>query len=210
VVITDNGRRVRADAARNAERILRVARATFADLGPEAPLDEVARRADVGIRTLFNHFPKKEDLVRAALEQSISENLTPAIERSLADKDPMRGLLALVEAAMELAAHERNTLAAARGAGILSAEFYPVFEDSLALLAERAQGAGRLRADLTADDLPRLMGMLVSTLWTMAPATGGWRRYVALMFEGLSPVAAKPLPPAVARVSLPGADHVGL
>src|SRR5687767_35741 len=126
---------LRADAARNAERILRTARAVFADLGPDAPLEEIARRADVRIRTLFNHFPSKADLVRAALDQAIAEDLAPAAERALADDDPLHGLLALVEGAMGLAARELNTLAAARNAGILTAEVSTPFFESLTTLA---------------------------------------------------------------------------
>lgn len=189
---------LRADAARNAERILRTARAVFADLGPDAPLEEIARRADVRIRTLFNHFPNKADLVRAALDQAIAEDLAPAAERALADDDPLHGLLALVEAAMGLAARELNTLAAARSAGILTAEVSTPFFESLTTLARRAQDAGLLRADLVPEDLMRIMAMLTSTLWTMEPGTNGWRRYLALIFEGLTPVAAKPLPTPVA------------
>jgi AcrR family transcriptional regulator len=189
---------LRADAARNAERILRTARAVFADLGPDAPLEEIARRADVRIRTLFNHFPSKADLVRAALDQAIAEDLAPAAERALADDNPVHGLLALVEGAMGLAARELNTLAAARNAGILTAEVSTPFFESLTTLARRAQDAGLLRADLVPDDLMRIMAMLTSTLWTMEPGTNGWRRYLALIFEGLAPAAAKPLPTPVA------------
>ena len=189
---------LRADAARNAERILRTARAVFADLGPDAPLEEIARRADVRIRTLFNHFPSKADLIRAALDQAIAEDLAPGAERALADDDPLHGLLALVEAAMSLAARELNTLAAARNAGILTAEVSTAFNESLTTLARRAQDAGLLRADLVPEDLMRIMAMLTSTLWTMEPGTNGWRRYLALIFEGLTPAAAKPLPAPVA------------
>jgi len=193
MMVTDSGRRLRTDAARNAERILRTARLVFADLGPDAPLEEIARRADVRIRTLFNHFPSKAELVRAALDQSITEDLTPAAERALADNDPLHGLVGLIDAAMGLAARELNTLAAARHAGTLTAEVYAPFYESLTTLAQRAQNAGQLRADLVPDDLPRFMAMLTSTLWTMNPRTDGWRRYLELMFEGLTPAAAKPL-----------------
>ncbi|MEV4573370.1 helix-turn-helix domain-containing protein [Nonomuraea jabiensis] len=196
-MVTDTERPLRADAARNAERILRTARAAFAELGPDAPLEEIARRADVRIRTLYNHFPSKGDLVRAALDQSITEDLTPAAERALADDDPLHGLLSLIEAAMGLAARELNTLAAARNAGTLTAEVYTPFYESLTLLARRAQDAGLLRADLVPDDLPRIMAMLTSTLWTMDPGADGWRRYLALMFEGLTSAAANPLPSPV-------------
>ncbi|MFI7136065.1 TetR/AcrR family transcriptional regulator [Nonomuraea sp. NPDC050153] len=194
---TDTERPLRADAARNAERIVRTARAAFADLGPDAPLEEIARRADVRIRTLYNHFPSKADLVRAALDQSINEHLAPAAERALTDDDPLRGLLSLIEAAMSLAARELNTLAAARNAGTLTAEVYTPFYETLTLLAQRAQDAGLIRADLVPDDLPRIMAMLTSTLWTMDPGTDGWRRYLALMLEGLAPAATNPLPSPV-------------
>ncbi|MEV4015145.1 helix-turn-helix domain-containing protein [Nonomuraea angiospora] len=193
-MVTDTERRLRADAARNAERIVRTARAVFADLGPDAPLEEIARRADVRIRTLYNHFPNKADLARAALAQAIAEHLTPAAEQALADNDPLHGLISLIEAAVGLAARELNTLAAARLAGALTAELYTPFYESLTLLARRAQDEGLLRADLVPDDLPRIMAMLTSTLWTMDPGANGWRRYLALMLEGLAPAAAKPLP----------------
>jgi AcrR family transcriptional regulator len=196
-VIPETERPLRADAARNAERILRTARDVFADLGPDAPLEEIARRAGVRIRTLYNRFPSKADLVRAALDQAIAEDLTPATERALADEDPLHGLVSLIEAAMNLAARELNTLAAARNAGTITAEVYTPFHESLTSLAQRAQDAGLLRTDLVPDDLPRIMAMLTSTLWTMNPGDDGWRRYLALMFEGLTPAAAKPLhPPA--------------
>jgi len=72
-------RPLRADAARNAERILRAARTVYAELGPDAPVEAVARRAGVGERTLYRRFPAKADLVRAALDQSIAEHLMPAM-----------------------------------------------------------------------------------------------------------------------------------
>ena len=203
MVATDTERPLRADAARNAERILRTARAVFADLGPDAPLEEIARRADVRIRTLYNHFPNKADPVRAALDQSIAEHLTPAAERALTDADPLRGLVSLIEAAMGLAARDLSTLAAARNAGTLTAEVYTPFYESLTLLAMRAQEAGLLRADLVADDLPRIMALLTSTLWTMDPNGDGWRRYVALVLDGLAPAAANPLPPPATLLKEP-------
>lgn len=200
-MVAETGRRLRADAARNAERIVRTARAVFAELGPDAQLEEIARRADVRIRTLYNHFPHKADLVQAAIDQSVAEHLTPAVERALANDDPLNGLVSLIEAAVSLAASELNVLAAARATGILGPETYPPFGDSLTLLARRAQEAGRLRADLVPDDLSRFMAMLISTLWTMDPTTGGWRRYLALLLEGLTPAMTTTLPPPAALIT---------
>lgn len=193
-MVADAERPLRADAARNAERILWAARATFADLGPDAPLEEIARRADVGIRTLYNRFPSKSDLVRAVLQQAVADAIAPAAERALNEDDPLAGMVCLVEAAVGLAARELSTLAVARSTGDLTAELYAPFYEWLTLLARRAQDAGRLRVDLVPDDLPRIMEMLISPLWSMDPSSGGWRRYLALMFEGLGPAAATPLP----------------
>jgi AcrR family transcriptional regulator len=199
VVDTADERPLRADAARNAQRIVRSARATFAELGPDALLEEIARRSGVRIRTLYNRFPAKADLVRAAIDQAIAEDLQPVAERAVAEGDALQGLLGLIEAAMSMAARELSTLAAARKADVLTQDLYTPFFESMALLVQRAQDARQLRADLVLDDLSRIMEMLLATLWTMEPGSDGWRRYLALMFQGLTPPQAQPLPPAVPR-----------
>lgn len=203
MVITDIERHPRADAVRNADRILRAARVVFAETGPDASLEDIARHAGVGIRTLYRHFPNKADLVRAVLGQSISEDLAPAIERALDDENPRDGLVNLIDAAMSLADREHNTFAAARMVGSLPADISTVFYETLTGLMHRAQEAGLIRADLVPADLPRIMGMLFSTLWNMAPESDGWRRYLALVLEGMSPATANPLPPAAAPEKRP-------
>lgn len=195
-MIPDNERPLRADAARNVERVVRAGREAFADLGPDAPLEEIARRAGVGIRTLYRHFPHKEQLVRAALEQSFAEDLSPAIERALEDDNPLRALTDLIEATLSLVAREQSILAAATNSGALTAEVAAPFLDSLTLLTKRAQEAGLVRADITPDDMHKIMGMLSSVLWGMEPDGDGWRRYVVLVMDALSPNGASPLPPA--------------
>src|ERR1700741_4339213 len=97
-------RPLRAGAARNAERILRAAREVYGELGPDAPVEAVARRAGVGERTLYRRFPTKADLIRAALDQSIAEDLPPAIEDPRRSDDPVRGLTQLIEVAIGLGA----------------------------------------------------------------------------------------------------------
>ncbi|WP_433622169.1 TetR/AcrR family transcriptional regulator [Nocardia sp. CA-120079] len=189
-------RPLRADAARNVERLVRAARTVYAAAGPDALLEDVARHAGVGARTLYRHFPTKADLVRAALEQSLAEDLAPAMMRALADDDPYRGLVSLVEAALSMASREFNTLAAAKHAGSLTADLSSPFFEALSTLTERAQQAGRIRGDLVADDLRRIMAMLFSVLWTMDPESDGWRRYLGLVLDSLSPPAASSLPAA--------------
>jgi AcrR family transcriptional regulator len=209
VVTAVEDRPLRADAARNAERILRAARAVYAELGPDAPIEAVARRAGVGERTLYRRFPAKAELVRAALDQGIAEDLTPAIEAARRAKDPLRGLNQLMEAAIGLGARERHLLTAAHRAGALTADISDSLNEALDELVRRGQQAGLLRADLGADDLPRLIAMLYAVLPTMDSDSDGWRRYVALIVDAISTSDRKPLPAGAAlRISEPSTWRV--
>jgi AcrR family transcriptional regulator len=189
-------RPLRADAARNVERILRAAREVYGELGPDAPVEAVARHAGVGERTLYRRFPAQADLVRAALDQSIAEDLTPVIESARRADDPLGGLTQLIEAAISLGAREHNLLTAARRAGSLTSDISVSLNEALGELAREGQRVGSIRADLVADDLPRLVAMLFGVLSTMDAASDGWRRYVALAIDAISVNERQPLPPA--------------
>jgi AcrR family transcriptional regulator len=189
-------RPLRADAARNVERILRAARDVYGELGPDAPVEAVAHRAGVGERTLYRRFPAKADLVRAALDQSIAEDLTPAIEDARRNEDALCGLTELIEAGISLGAREQNLLIAAQRAGSLTADISDSLLEALNELVFRGQQAGVVRADLVAEDLLRLIGMLYSVLSTMDATSDGWRRYLALILDAISTVERQPLPPA--------------
>ena len=188
-------RPLRSDAARNADRILRAAREVFASTGPDAGVDTIARHAGVGERTLYRRFPSKGELIRAALDQSIAEKLSPAIERARRAKDSLRGLTDLIDAAISLGAQDHNLLAAGRRAGVLGDISAPL-DEVLQELMSRAQSAGLIRADLVGADLPRIIAMLNSVLWTMDPAGDGWRRYLALMLDAITTPKGRRLPPA--------------
>jgi AcrR family transcriptional regulator len=187
---------LRADAARNAERILRAAREVYGELGPDASVEAIAQRAGVGERTLYRRFPTKGELIRAALDQSVAEDLTPAIEKARRAGDPLRGLAQLIEAAISLGAREHNLLTAAHRAGSLTPDLSTALYETLDELARRGQQAGVVRADLVADDLPRLIAMLHSVLFTMDSDSNGWRRYVALILDAIAVDKRRPLPPA--------------
>ncbi|OIN79861.1 TetR/AcrR family transcriptional regulator [Mycobacterium malmoense] len=191
-------RPLRADAARNVERILRAAREVYGELGPDAPVEAVAHRAGVGERTLYRRFPAKAELVRAALDQSIAEDLAPAMDDARRADDPLRGLTQLIEAAISLGAREHNLLTAVHRAGSLTADLLDSLTEALGDLVRRGQRAGVIRSDLVADDLPRLIAMLYSVLSTMDSTSDGWRRYVALILDAISTTDRRPLPPAPA------------
>jgi len=195
-------RRLRADAARNVERILRAARDVYGELGPDAPMEAVARRAGVGERTLYRRFPAKADLVRAALDQSVAEDLTPAIEDARRADDPLRGLTQLIEAAISLGAREQNLMIASQRAGSLTADISDSLTQALNELVHRGQRDGVVRADLVAEDILRIIAMLYSVLSTIEPNSDGWRRYVALMLDAISTNERQPLPPAAAYHAL--------
>ncbi|QNP76068.1 TetR/AcrR family transcriptional regulator [Streptomyces roseirectus] len=185
---------MRADAARNSEKILRVAREVYAEGGSDTSLEEIARRAGVGIATLYRRFPNKEELVRAALEQKVAEEMSPAIRRALDDSDPLRGLATLWEASVSFAAREQGMLGAVRRSGALASELSAPFYEALILVTRRAQIAGHVRADLVPDDLHRITVMLLSVLSTVDPDGDGWKRYITMVLDGLAPARPTALP----------------
>jgi AcrR family transcriptional regulator len=192
--VTD--RPLRADAAANAERILQAAREIYGELGPEAPIEAIARRAGLGERTLYRRFPTKAELVRAALDRCIADDLTPAIEAARSAADPLDGLANLIDAAISLGAREHSLLTAARRAGSLTSDVSTAVFEALTELAERGRRAGVIRPDLVAADLPRILAMLYSVLQTMDAGSDGWRRYVALILDSIMAGERRPLPPA--------------
>ncbi|MGY3424146.1 AcrR family transcriptional regulator [Bradyrhizobium sp. F1.13.4] len=88
---TDQTRKPRADAVRNRERVLEAAKAVFNAGGPEASLEAVAKRAGVGIGTLYRHFPTREDLFEAVYRREV-EQLSELAEQLKNAKDPVDAL----------------------------------------------------------------------------------------------------------------------
>ena len=206
--MTDTSARpLRSDAARNQERILDAAREIFGELGPEAPLEAVARRAGVGIRTLFRRFPRKEHLIRAVIAQSLDAHVTPALEKASDLEDPRQGLVSALESVLETVARERSTLAAAEATGALTDELISPVLAPIAQLTQRAQADGLLRADLTEADVPRLLGMLTSAILGAPAGSEGWRRYLALILDAFDPEKSGSLPPIDDDQSAPGGSR---
>ena len=187
-------RPLRADAARNAERILRAARDVYDELGPEAPIEAIARRAGVGERTLYRRFPTKAELIRAALDQCIAEDLTPTIEAVRHADDPLRGLAQLIDAAISLGAREHNLLTAARRAGSLTPDISTSLYEALNELA-RARPAGRCRPCRPGRRRPAAADRdAAQRAVDDGFDSDGWRRYVALMLDAISADERRPLP----------------
>src|SRR5919198_5969688 len=98
---------LRRDAQRNRERIVEAARRSFAEHGLDVGVDEIARRAGVGMGTLYRRFPTKASLVHAIFEDRL-DALQPTIERALAAEDPWEGLVDLLLATVAQQAEDRG------------------------------------------------------------------------------------------------------
>src|SRR5215207_7851211 len=104
---TDVGRGLRADAERNRERILQAAREVFAEHGLEASTNEIARRAGVGVATLFRRFPTRDDLIAAVFAEKM-DAYAAAIGHALEDPDPWHGFCTYIEAICHMQADDRG------------------------------------------------------------------------------------------------------
>jgi hypothetical protein len=108
--------------------------------------------------------------------------------------DALAGLVAVLEAALGMASRHRNALAAAKRPGHIPLNLAPSFFERLSIVLIRAQAQGLVREDLQPGDLPRLVGMLITT--KRFDETGeGWRRYLALLVDALGLESTTPLPP---------------
>jgi AcrR family transcriptional regulator len=157
-------RRPRADAVRNRERVIEAAKAVFSAGGPDASLEAVARRADVGIGTLYRHFPTREALYEAVYRREV-EQLADLAERLKADNvAPTEALRRRLRSNVEFVATKKGMSAAlalaAHGSSELSAYSLDRLTRAVGALLDRAAAAGEIRADISPEDLLRaLVGM---------------------------------------------------
>jgi AcrR family transcriptional regulator len=202
-VVTDEvGTKLRSDARDNRARILAVARAAFATDGLDVPIREVARRAQVGVATVYRHFPTKEALFTEAFEEQMNLCST-IVEEGMADADPWRGLSRVVERLMEVHARDRGFSRAFTTHLPKAAEYFTHDRDRtlrmLLDLLRRAKEAGELRTDIVLEDLILTL-MANEGIRTGSPEArvAASRRFAALMLQSFhTKPAATPLPPAV-------------
>ena len=200
------GRGLRADATRNRVAILSAAREVFAEFGLRAPLEEIARRADVGIATLYRRFPTRERLVAAALIEKVSQYAEAASE-ALADPDPWEGFAGLVRRICELQAGDRGLSDLLSMTLPASQDVEQIREQAHAHVTElicRAKAARRLRSDFTSEDLLLMMVANAAVAHvTRVDAPDAWRRFVALILDGFQYSGGEPLPeaPSTAQIT---------
>jgi AcrR family transcriptional regulator len=156
-------RRPRADAVRNRERVLEAAKAVFSAGGPEASLDAVAKRAGVGIGTLYRHFPTREALFEAVYRREVQQ-LSELAEALKSEADSVDALRRWLRSNVEFVATKKGMLAALAltvdGSSELYAHTFDRLTKAVGALLGRAVAAGEIRADVGPEDLLRaLVGM---------------------------------------------------
>jgi AcrR family transcriptional regulator len=188
-------RPLRADAARNRERVVAAAREAFAEMGTDVSVPQIAERAGVGVATIYRSFPTKRDLVAAIVLESFRAFRDNA-EASLEHEDAWEGFAAMVRRGAALQARDRaftQVVAEALDVPEVRAERDRVLAIARQLIA-RAQASGQLRSDVVAEDIPLLLSGLGGSLAMADCSMGLWERHLALMLDGLRAEGAHPLP----------------
>jgi AcrR family transcriptional regulator len=154
----------RADARRNHDALLDAARDVFSTAGADASLEEIARRAGVGIGTLYRNFPTRRELLEAVYVHEVEALVSSAGD--LADRPAWEALESWLRRFVEYTATKRAILEElAAGSPLFSTCFEAIVAAGEPML-RRAQRAGAARADVTFDDVLRLISSV-----TMAPGT---------------------------------------
>jgi AcrR family transcriptional regulator len=174
-------RKPRADSIRNRERLMKAAAEVFRKGGAEASLEAVAKRAGVGIGTLYRHFPTREALFEAVYRQEVDQ-LSRLAETLAKTKEPVDALRQWLRADVEVIATKRGMLNALALAIDSSSDLYSYsfshLTEAVGMLLKRAAEAGRIRSDVAAEDiLHALIGMC---LMGKQP---GWERDVIRLID---------------------------
>ncbi len=182
-------RPLRADAARNQARILGAAREVFGARGLDVSLDDIARHAGLGVATVYRRFPDRESLVAALFELELRRTVERA-RAALAVADPWEAFETLLKSIFCAVAEDkgmRQALLSSRyGLGTATSTRRELI-DLLALVIQRAQDDGSLRAEIAARDIPPMMLMIgVVADFTSNANPGLWERYCTLLIDGLS------------------------
>ena len=184
-------RPLRADARRNREAILKAARKVVSDRGQDAQMDDIARRAKVGVGTVYRHFPTKEALLEELVRDSFRELAGMWLD-ALEYPDPWQTFVDLMWRAAELHSSDRaftEVIAEAKMKVAQEAAEETGLNESLMSVVRRCQAAGAMREDLEFDDMQALFCGLGAVV-ARDPGDGRmWRRYLTLMLDGLRPPA---------------------
>jgi AcrR family transcriptional regulator len=167
--------RLRADARRNRDRLTEAATALFIEHGVNAPLEEIARRAGVGIGTLYRHFPTRDTLIEVVYRQE-NEALADAAAKLARELPPDEALARWLQRSLDYMATKRGLgesllIILRNKPELLVTQQGEGFPQALRRLVDAAVAAGSIRADVEIEDIMQaLMGIYA------APASPDWHR----------------------------------
>jgi AcrR family transcriptional regulator len=195
VAATDE-RPLRADARRNREKVLAAARAVFSENGRDAQMDDVARRAGVGVGTVYRHFPTKEALIEALMVDSF-QAIAAKAEAALELEDPWEAFTCVLWRGAEILAADRalsEVFASIPGAMEQAMPTVEGLQESVGRIMARAQAAGVLRDDVVVDDVPMIMCGVGSATKKEHRCPESWRRHLMILLDGLRAPGGDRLP----------------
>jgi AcrR family transcriptional regulator len=182
-------RKPRADGQRNRERLLQAAKGAFAEAGPDVSLDEIARRAGVGIGTLYRHFPTREAIIEAVYRREVQQ-MADTAAHLMDTVPPGEALHQSMRLFVDYVATKKVIASALSGIVSSGSDVYAtsaaLITGTMARLVERAVASGDIRPDTDPDDLLRaLVG------FTYGNASPAWQasalRLIDILMDGLRP-----------------------
>jgi len=179
----------RADARRNREKVVAAAAAAFAESGLEAQVEDIARRAGVGVGTVYRHFPTKEALVDALAAEHFDDlaNIAEAALRE--DGEPWAIFAAAIWRSAQAAASDVawcEIMGGDAGAAPASSSQQQRLAEAMTTLIARAQVAGAMREDATVSDIRTIMcGFGHVAAAQRAGSAMDWERYLEIALDGL-------------------------
>jgi AcrR family transcriptional regulator len=180
-------RPLRSDAERNRQRVLEVAQEVFAKEGLAVPIDEIARRAGLGVGTLYRHFPTKEALFEAILVGR-TERLADLAQAGAKASDPGAAFFAFLSQMVEEGQAKKDYLAALAGTGVDMKQIAAAKERmkrAVAVLVVRAQKARVIRPDVGAGDVLTLVMGTVGAADRYGAGPAERKRLLGVIFDGL-------------------------
>jgi len=185
----------RADARRNRDLLLATAAAVFEERGIEAPLQEIARRAGVGIGTLYRHFPTRDALNEAVYRREV-DMLCDGVADLLRENSPVDALAQWMRAFAGYVARKRGMATALKSAlgpdNELFSHSHRRIREALETLVAAARDSGEIRADVELDDLMRAMSGICMAGDASGSRTDRTARIVGLLIDGLRYGAPSP------------------